>query len=388
MTRLTWATLAAPLLVAPLAAPLVLDNGLARTPPMGWNTWNRFGCDVSEQLVQQTADAMVNSGMKSAGYQFLIVDDCWQVGRDSSGTLLADSARFPSGMKALAAYVHKKGLRFGIYTDAGSQTCEGRPGSLGHEQQDARTFASWGVDYVKEDWCHAEGLSAPVQYAKFRDAIRFSRRKMVFSICEWGSTRPWSWAPWIGNLWRTTGDIKDTWASMLSNLDANAQYADVAGPGAWNDPDMLEVGNGGMTDDEYRAHFSLWAIMAAPLIAGNDVRDMTAATREILTNREVIAVNQDELGTQGKRAAEIAPGLEIWARPLKGDGSAVVLFNRTEAEATIAVQWTQLGLSPGKAKVRDLWAHADRGEVAEGFSTTVPAHGVVMLRVTQPGGRK
>jgi alpha-galactosidase len=388
MKRLTWFTLAVPMLMATLSAPRLLDNGLARTPPMGWNTWNRFGCDVSEQLVKQTADAMVKSGMRSAGYQFLIVDDCWQVARDTAGNLVADSTRFPSGMKSLAAYVHKKGLGFGIYTDAGSQTCQGRPGSLGHEEQDARTFAAWGVDYVKEDWCHAEGLSAPVQYAKFRDAIRFSGRKMVFSICEWGSTRPWNWAPWIGNLWRTTEDIQDTWASMLSNLDSSARYADVAGPGAWNDPDMLEIGNGGMTDEEYRAHFSLWAIMAAPLIAGNDVREMSAATRDILTNREVIAVDQDELGIQGKRVAETAPGLEIWTRQLKGGAAAVVLFNRTGTESTIAVEWTQLGLSAGRAGVRDLWAHTDRGQISDRFSAEVPAHGVVMLRVTQPGGRK
>ena len=358
-----------------------LDNGVARTPPMGWNSWNHFGCDVSAELIRETADALVASGMRDAGFQYVVIDDCWQVARDARGRLVADSARFPGGMKPLADYVHARGLKFGIYTDAGRKTCQGRPGTYGSEEVDARTFAEWGVDYVKEDWCYAEGLDAPTQYAKFRDALAHAGRPIVFSICEWGSFSPWEWAPATGNLWRTTTDIEDTWASMLSNLDISAQHASAARPGAWNDPDMLEVGNGGMTDDEYRAHLSLWAIMAAPLIAGNDVRTMSAATRDMLTNREVIAVDQDSLGLQGTLVSERSPELQVWMKPLKDGSRAVVLLNRSALQTVISASWWRLRLR-GPARVRDLWSHTDLGTFTDRFSATVPAHGVVMVRVT------
>jgi alpha-galactosidase len=362
------------------AAP-VHDNGLARTPPMGWNSWNHFGCDVSAALIRQTADAMVANGMREAGYQYVVIDDCWQVARDRTGKLVADSVRFAGGMKPLADYVHSKGLKFGLYTDAGRQTCQGRPGTYRHEEQDARTFAEWGVDYVKEDWCYADSLDAPVQYAKFRDALAASGRPIVFSICEWGSRTPWDWGPRTGNLWRTTGDIEDNWNSMLSILDISGQHASAARPGAWNDPDMLEVGNGGMTDDEYRAHFSLWAIMAAPLMAGNDLRSMSATTRAILTNPEVIAVDQDSLGVQGTLVSERTPELQVWMKPLAGGARAVVLLNRSSLQTVISTGWWRLGLS-GPASVRDLWGHADLGRYLDRFSATVPAHGVVMVRIT------
>jgi len=227
--------------------PSPSGDGLARTPPMGWNSWNHFGCDVSEQLIKETADAMAASGMREAGYEHVVIDDCWQVARDSDGTLVADPERFPSGIKALADYVHGQGLKFGIYTDAGLKTCQGRPGSYGYEAQDARTFAAWGVDYVKVDWCYADTLDAVTQYTRVREALRAAGRPIVFSICEWGQNHPWHWAPEVGNLWRTTTDIEDKWTSVLDNLDINSQYADAAGPGHWNDPDMLEVGNGGMS---------------------------------------------------------------------------------------------------------------------------------------------
>jgi alpha-galactosidase len=369
--------------LAPLAPPVrhrVLDNGLARTPPMGWNSWNHFGCDVSERLVRETADAMVASGLRDAGYRYVVIDDCWQVAREPDGTIVADSTRFPHGIKALADYVHAQGLKFGIYTDAGTKTCQGRPGTYGHEDQDARTYARWGVDYVKEDWCNAKGLDAPTQYAKFRDALARAGRPIVFSLCEWGSNQPWEWAPPIGNLWRTTDDIEDKWPSMLANLDLSAQHASVAHPGAWNDPDMLEVGNGGMTDAEYRAHLSLWAIMAAPLMAGNDVRTMAAATREILTNREVIAVDQDSLGVQGMLVWETPPELQVWAKPLRDGARAVALLNRSSAPAKITVPFHRVGLRVDSVAVRDLWAHADRGTFAGEYSDTVPPHGVVFLR--------
>jgi len=358
-----------------------LDNGLARTPPMGWNSWNHFGCDVSARLIRETADAMVASGMRDAGYRYIVIDDCWQVARDPAGRLVADSARFPDGIKALADYVHAQGLKFGIYTDAGRKTCQGRPGTYGHEVEDARTFAAWGVDYVKEDWCHADSLDAPIQYAKFRDALRGAGRPIVFSVCEWGSFSPWDWGPTTGHLWRTTTDIEDKWSSMLDNLDISGQHAAAARPGAWNDPDMLEVGNGGMTDAEYRAHFSLWAIMAAPLIAGNDLRTMTSTTRDILTNREVIAVDQDSLGVQGTLAQEDPPEHQVWVKPLRDGSRAVVLLNRSTTPDSITATWWRLRLPAGPALVRDLWARADVGTFKDKFTALVLPHGAVMVRV-------
>jgi len=378
------ATAAASVLgTAPMLAQVHrLDDGLARTPPMGWNTWNKFGCNVSERLIKETADAIAASGMRDAGYRYVVIDDCWQVYRDTSGTIVADPQRFPSGMKALADYVHSKGLLFGIYTDAGRATCQGRPGTYRHEAQDARTYAAWGVDYVKEDWCNAQGLKAPEQYKLFHDALVATGRPIVLSICEWGSNRPWEWAPLTGHLWRTTDDISDNWASMLYNYDLSAIHQDVAGPGGWNDPDMLEIGNGGMTDDEYRAHLALWAIAAAPLIAGNDVRTMGEATRDILTNPEVIAVDQDSLGVQGWLAEQPLAGLQVWVKPLADGSRAIALLNRTSAEAEMSVDWRATGLAQGRATVRDLWARADRGAAQGSYTARVPSHAVVMLKIT------
>src|SRR5690242_12624343 len=365
--------------------PGLLDNGLARTPPMGWNSWNHFGCDVSAQLIKETADAMARSGMRDAGYQYVVIDDCWQVARDGANRLVADSVRFPGGIKPLADYVHSKGLKLGIYTDAGRQTCQGRPGTYGFEELDARTFAEWGVDYVKEDWCYADGLNAPVQYAKFRDALAKAGRPIVFSICEWGSNQPWEWGPQTGNLWRTTGDIGDRWASMIGILDLSTQYAHAAAPGHWNDPDMLEVGNGGMTDDEYRAHFSLWALLAAPLMAGNDLRAMPAATRDILLNKEIIAVDQDQLGKQGMLVQEPALDLQVWSKPLTDGSRAVVLLNRSVLQTVVTASWHALGIH-GAARVRDRWAHSGLGTFTERFGATVPAHGRVMVRISPTPG--
>jgi alpha-galactosidase len=313
------------------------------------------------------------------------------VARAADGAIVPDPVRFPHGIKALADYVHGKGLKFGIYTDAGRQTCEGRPGSYGHEAQDARTYASWGVDYVKVDWCNAEGLDAPTQYTIFRDALAASGRKIVFSICEWGSNRPWEWAPAVGNLWRTTGDISDRWASVLTLVDLSSQYWHIARPGAWNDPDMLEVGNGGMTATEYRAHFSLWAMMAAPFIAGNDVRTMAdttraaASTRDILLNKEVIAVDQDSLGVQGTIVQAWPSELQVWVKPLADGSRAVLLFNRASVASAITADWGRVGLKTKRARVRDLWAHTDSASVESRYTATVPSHGVVMLRVWPVG---
>jgi alpha-galactosidase len=367
-------------LSAARAPSAMLDNGLALTPPMGWNSWNHFGCNVSESLIRDTADSMAANGMRDAGYRYVVIDDCWQVSRAADGTIVADPARFPHGIAALADYVHSKGLKFGIYTDAGTKTCQGRPGTYDHEEQDARTYAAWHVDYVKEDWCNATGLDAPTQYAKFRDALAHSGRPIVLSICEWGRNQPWDWAPKVGNLWRTTDDISDRWTSMLGNLDISAQHSTVAKPGAWNDPDMLEVGNGGMTDAEYRAHFSLWAMMAAPLLAGNDVRTMSAATKAILLNAEVIAVDQDSLGAQGVVVWEPSADQQVWSRKLRGGAIAIALLNRSAVPTKISVDFWRAGLHVDSANVRDLWAHADLGTFKGKYSATVPGHAVVMVR--------
>jgi alpha-galactosidase len=354
---------------------------LALTPPMGWNSWNKFGCDVSEKLIRETADAVVATGMKDAGYEFVNIDDCWQVSREANGTIVADAERFPSGIKALADYVHSKGLKLGIYTDAGRMTCQRRPGSYEHEEQDIKTYAGWGIDYVKIDWCYAEGLDPEVQYPKFRDAIARSGRPIVFSICNWGVKAPWSWGPKVGNLWRTTGDISDDYDRMsVIGFDQNG-LEKFAGPGHWNDPDMLEVGNGKMHPDEYRTHMALWAILAAPLLAGNDIRSMSEQTKEMLLNREIIAVDQDSKGEQGRRVWDEGP-LEIWVKPLADSSKAAGLFNRGESTLKITLNLSQIGMGP-KARLRDLWEHRDLGSVENSYTADVPKHGVVMLKVSK-----
>jgi alpha-galactosidase len=366
-----------------------IDKNLALTPPMGWNSWNKFGCNVNEDMIRQMADGMVKSGMKEAGYQYIVIDDCWQVSRDKEGNIVADPQHFPSGIKALADYVHSKGLKFGIYSDAGSKTCAGRPASRGHEFQDARTYAAWGVDYLKYDWCNVTTQNAQASYALIREALNNAGRPIVLSICEWGTAKPWLWGAEVGgNLWRTTGDITDKWdgkitysSGMLVILDQQVGLESFAGPGHWNDPDMLEVGNGGMTTTEYRSHFSLWSILAAPLIAGNDLRNMTPEIQEILANKEVIAIDQDPLGRQGRRVWREGD-LEIWARPLVDGSRAVVLFNRGASEQNMTVTWEQLEYpSHLTATVRDLWQHKDLIKTCGKFRATVQSHGVVMITV-------
>lgn len=365
---------------------IALDNGVALTPPMGWNSWNRYACDgLNESVVRAQADAMVSSGMKAAGYQFVNLDDCWQSSRAADGTIVADSSKFPSGIKAIADYVHSKGLKFGLYTDRGTATCAGRPGSQGHEVQDANTYASWGVDYVKEDNCNAT-LDKRTQYVAMRDALAGSGRGIVFSICGWDFD---GFNPTTGNLWRTTGDINDSWGSVTSILDDNNTTAMYAHPGAWNDPDMLMVGNygtgaiggGGMTDTEYRSHFGMWAMSSAPLIAGNDLTNINATTKTTLTNTEIIAVDQDPLGFQGTMVRS-SGGLEVWVKKVQGSGVRVVaLLNRSSAAASIAANWSDLGIGSGSATVRDLWAHVDRGSFSGSYATSVPSHGTAVLRV-------
>ena len=366
-----------------------LDDGLAKTPPMGWNSWNKFGCDVNEKMIREMADAMVASGMMEAGYRYIVIDDCWQGGRDKEGNIIADPERFPSGMKALGDYIHSKGLLFGIYSDAGTKTCQKRPGSRGYEFQDARQYAAWGVDYLKYDWCSHGEQNAKASYSLMRDALKAAQRPMVFSICEWGTNQPWTWGADIGHLWRTTEDILDCWDCTTDwggmgwplILDKQVGLEAYSGPGHWNDPDMLEVGNKSLTMEESKAHFSLWCLLSAPLMAGNDLRSMAPETKAILTNPEIIALDQDPLGKQGTKVRDDGE-FEVWSKVLADGSRGVVLFNRGPSEARIAFSWTEIGY-PARlsAKVKDLWLHKELGKFKGGFGATVPSHGVVVLRV-------
>ncbi|NOW48258.1 alpha-galactosidase [Novosphingobium sp. SG751A] len=327
---------------------------LAQTPPMGWNSWNRYGCRIDESLIRSVADAMVANGMRDAGYAYVNIDDCWQGERGKDGFIQADPVRFPSGIKALADYVHARGLKLGIYSDAGTKTCGGRAGSQGHEFQDAAQYARWGVDYLKYDWCNT-GTGAAQRnpreaYATMRAALDQAGRPIVFSICEWGDSKPWEWAAGIGNLWRTTGDIANCWSCKLGHgswnslgvmeiLDKQEGLRRYAGPGHWNDPDMLEVGN--LADlNENRSHFAMWAMLAAPLIVGADIAGLKPEITRILTNPRLVAIDQDALGIQGfawQRGAE----MEIWARPLSGHRWAIAVLNRSSVAQSHVLDWTK-----------------------------------------------
>ena len=375
-------------------------EGLAMTPQMGWNSWNKFACNIDEKLIRETADAMVKLGLKDAGYQYVNIDDCWHGARDANGEMHPDPQRFPSGIKALADYVHARGLKLGIYSDVGNTTCGGRPGSRGHEYQDARTYAAWGVDYIKYDWCDSKGLSAQGAYKTISDAIRASNRPMLLSICEWGENKPWEWAAEIGHSWRTTGDIYPCWDCEMNHgswsalgimriLDKQAGLRKYAGPGHWNDMDMLEVGMG-MTEDEDRAHFSLWAMMNSPLILGNDLRAMPESVRKIIGRREVIAINQDPLGIQALRFYNQGQ-VELWVKPMANEEWAFMILNRGEAPLNYRYDWKQHHISDDLSK-RELdlkkatyrWTDAwtgKTGDTAKRLDVTVPAHGVVVLRL-------
>jgi alpha-galactosidase len=377
---------------------------LAQTPPMGWNSWNKFACDVSEVLIRETADAMVSSGMKDAGYEYVIIDDCWQVGRDSLGFIQPDPKRFPSGIKALADYVHSKGLKFGIYSCAGDKTCGGRPAGRGHEYQDALMYAKWGVDYLKYDWCNTDKLNAEGSYTTMRDALYEAGRPIVFSLCEWGNNKPWLWAKEVGHLWRTTGDIYNcfdcindhgTWKSwgVMQIIDKQDSLRRYAGPGHWNDPDMLEVGNG-MPLNESRAHFSMWCMLTAPLVAGNDIRTMTPETQRVLANKEIIAIDQDSLGIQGFRHS-VKDSVETWLKPLRNGQWAMFMLNRSISPKTIALEWKTFSVTDsfsnrtldttGKEfyKLRDLWMNKITGDTRKPLKAIIPAHDVLCLRLSR-----
>jgi len=373
----------------PLCAQKFKD--LAGTPPMGWNSWNKFGCDINEKIIREVADAMVTTGLRDAGYVYLVIDDCWQVSRDSNGAIVADPQRFPSGMKKLGEYIHSKGLKFGIYSDAGTATCQGRPGSRGYEYQDAHTYASWGADYLKYDWCNHGKQNSEASYTTMRDAIFKAGRPMVFSICEWGTTKPWEWAKDIGHLWRSTEDIincfdcNNYWGGngVVQIIDLFREIGSFTGPGHWNDADMLEIGNGVLSPAEERLHLSMWAMFSSPLMTGNDIRTMTRETAEILTNKEVIAIDQDSLGISAIRWMKYG-NLEIWFKPLAKGEFAFCFFNRgpepvsynEDLKTTIRKY-----VIDGSFRIRDLWKHQDIGTTGGNIKGTLPPHEVLMVKL-------
>ncbi len=388
------------LAIALVASGQKFEN-LAKTPPMGWNSWNKIACDVNEKVIREAADAMVATGMKDAGYNYIVIDDCWHGERDSLGFIQSDPVHFPSGIKALADYVHSKGLKFGIYSCAGNKTCAGRPGSRGHEYQDALQYAQWGVDYLKYDWCFTDGLNAEGAYATMRDALYAAGRPVVFSLCEWGNNKPWLWGAKVGHLWRTTGDIAaifegsvdhGTWSSwgVLKILDMQEGLRQYAGPDHWNDPDMMEVGNG-MTVNQDRAHMSMWCMLAAPLMAGNDLTNMTKETVEILTNKDVIAVDQDSLGVQGFKYAA-TDSIETWFKPLANGDWAVCFLNRAKKPGNIEFDWKSqrvydelskrvLDATQTEYELMNLWTKVASGTSKTILKAVVPGHDVLMLRL-------
>jgi alpha-galactosidase len=392
------------------AAPVVVEKikletgNLAPTPPMGWNTWNTFQTNIDEPLLKGMVDAYVSSGMRDAGYRYFVLDDGWMaMDRDSNGNLVADPKKFPNGMKAFADYVHSKGLKFGIYNCAGNKTCAGYPGTRGHEYQDARLYASWGVDFLKYDWCNTDSLNAREAYITMSSALKATGRPIVFSLCEWGGHQPWLWAKGVGEQYRTTGDItanfdKDkhmgTWSalSVMNILDKQVNIRKYNGPNHWNDPDMLEVGNG-MSYNEDKAHFSLWCMLAAPLAAGNDLRKMSEQTRSILTNKEVIAIDQDELGIAAYRI-KMADSLELWVKPLKNNELAVCFLNRASHPQKLNIKWNDLDISNAEAGIdikfaenkyvlHDLWLKKAAGTTKGIFKQDLASHDVIMLKLTK-----
>ncbi len=376
-------------------------EGLAETPPMGWNSWNTFATDINEDLVKGIADAFVRDGYKDAGYEYIVLDDGWMsMERDENGNLVADPEKFPSGMKALVDYVHSKGLKFGLYNCAGSKTCAGYPGSRGYEYQDARLYASWGVDYLKYDWCNTGKLNAEESYITMRDALYEAGKPVVFSICEWGDNDPWKWGEKVGHLWRVTGDIINCWDCEVGHgswsswgvwkiINMRKDIRKAAGPGHWNDFDMMEVGNG-MTAAEDRSHFAMWSMLASPLILGNDVRSANKETVKTLTNKEVIAVNQDKLGIQALRFTN-EDEFEIWVKPLDKDEWAMVFVNMSDDPRELDFDWKRHSIGDdvnGKRlnteenyRIRDLFNHKELGNISKNLKATIGSHDVLMVRL-------
>lgn len=375
------------IMLAVLAPPYARAAQLARTPPMGWNTWYAFGCKVSDAIVRVQAQALISDGLKAAGFQYINLDDCWQGNRDSRGFIHPNS-NFPD-MKALAAYVHAKGLKFGIYSSPGPKTCGGFEGSYEHERQDAETYALWGVDFLKYDWCSATKVYKPGQmrlaYQKMEDALRETHRPMVYSLCQYGLEQVWTWGASVGgNMWRTTGDVSNRidfqeYTRMAFVGFGQAGLEQFAGPEHWNDPDMLQIGNRGLNEDEDRTQMSLWCLLAAPLIISSDLTRLTPAQLAILANHEVIAVDQDRAGIQGHRISQEGPA-EVWMKPLANGAKAVGLFNQGEGSIAVKADFGEMGIK-GAAGVRDLWAQKDLGRYEGSFSAIVPRHGAVLVLI-------
>ena len=396
--------------LATISAQAQKFEGLALTPPMGWNSWNTFQTNISEALVKETADKMVSSGMRDAGYVYLVLDDGWMAKkRDSlTGDLVADPAKFPNGMKVVADYVHAKGLKFGLYNCAGTLTCAGYPGTRGYEYQDARYYAKQEIDYLKFDWCSSNGINAKEAYGTMSKALKTAGRPIVFSLCEWGQNKPWQWASNVGHLWRSTGDITaqftgkkvmGDWSALgvTTILDQQDSLRKYAGPGHWNDPDMLEVGNG-LSMNENRAHFTLWSLLAAPLIAGNDIRKMSAETAAILTNKDVTAINQDKLGIQAYRAVT-KDSIETWIKPLSNGEVAICFFNRSEKPVAFSYNWqanpivdtlskTNINFTTTSYNLMDIWQNKMLGNTSKMWSGTIPGHDVVLVKMTAAGKGK
>jgi alpha-galactosidase len=385
-------------------APVNKITNLAPTPPMGWNSWNTFQTKISEQLVRDMADTYVTLGMRDAGYKYLVLDDGWMaMERDKNGSLVADPKKFPNGMKAVADYVHSKGLKFGIYNCAGDKTCAGYPGTRGHEYEDARLYASWGVDYLKYDWCNTDSLNAREAYITMARALQATGRPILFSLCEWGNHQPWLWADGVGEMYRVTGDITanfdqdkhmGTWTalSVMTIVDKMPAIRQYNGPNHWNDPDMLEVGNG-MSFGEDRAHFSLWCMLAAPLMAGNDLRKMSPQSQSLLTNKEAIAINQDAMGVSAYRVSAV-DSLEIWVKPMSNNNWAVCFLNRANHPQKVNYTWAQHGLQDAQTKqgvdfskttykLREVWAGKDVGSTKTALKQTIPAHDAIMFKLTR-----
>ncbi len=390
----------------PLCFAQKFEN-VALTPPMGWNSWNTFEVNINEDLVKKTADIIVSSGLKDAGYEYIVLDDGWMVKdhRDKNGDLVPDPVKFPHGMKALIDYVHSKGLKFGLYNCAGTQTCAGYPGTRGYEYQDARFYANLGIDFLKYDWCNTNGINATEAYTTMSKALKAAGKPIVFSICEWGDNQPWDWATPVGNLWRISGDIypcfdceykheEGNWSSwgVLRILEMRKDIRKFSGPDHWNDFDMMEVGNG-MTNTEDKSHFTLWSMMASPLFAGNDLRIMKSETLNILTNKEIIAINQDALGIQGFKY-QSENGVDVWVKPLFDENWAVVFLNRSDKTQKINFDWKKhiiedndfkfiLNLTSQKYNVRDLWEHINLGNTNKIFQKELAPHDVIAIKLTK-----
>ena len=396
------ATLFLPMLALakPEKQPSTFDQ-LAQTPPMGWNSWNKFGCNVSDSLIRQMADNMVASGMKDAGYEYVVIDDCWQVSRDADGNIVPDEKRFPQGMKALADYIHGLGLKFGIYSCAGSRTCQGRPGSRGYQFQDARQYAKWGVDYLKYDWCSSEEQSAKAAYMTMTDAIKASGRPIVLSICEWGENKPWEWGKGVGQLWRISPDIRDcfdcefNWGGVgvLQILDIATKITQYAGPGHWNDLEMLEIGNGGQSTEEYQSHFAIWCMLSAPLMAGNDLSKMDETIRKIQCNKGAIAIDQDSLGIPAINYLTVND-IEILVKPLANGDAAVLFLNRSNLKTALKFDWAKNPVYDDRFdkgafrmgnnyQIRDIWEGKNVGKTDKPMNLTLEPHEGWFVRLSK-----